>query len=118
MQSPHRALANRQAPPVARQVGVRSELGRLRASYRSRALVIAALGEAVSRWRRGAAARTAESADLRAVHDRRRSGRREGVRATAGLDAGAVLAGGLPCARPALSRRRSLSGCATGSRPA
>jgi hypothetical protein len=91
MQSPHTALADGRAPSVPRQVGVRSELGALPATCRSRGLVIDALGEAVSALCRAAALK-AENADLRTEHDRLRSGRRMGVRATGGVDTGATRA--------------------------
>lgn len=67
MHSPHTALAHGRAPSVRRRVGVRSELGWSRATYRFQALVIDLLGEAVSTWHRAAAALKAESANLRAL---------------------------------------------------
>jgi signal transduction histidine kinase len=94
MQSPDTAGANGRPASRSEQLGGRPELDRLRAICRSQALMIDALGEAMSALRRGAAALKAENAELRADPDRLRGSRRG--RAT-GRDMGAALAVRLPC---------------------
>ena len=89
MQSPNTARTNGRAPSAARHTDQRAELDGLRATCRAQALRIEALGEAVSRLRRGAAALKAENADLRA-EQQRRSDQRGRARATGRPDSAAV----------------------------
>jgi anti-sigma regulatory factor (Ser/Thr protein kinase) len=89
MQSPNTARTNGRAPSAPRHTDQRAELDGLRATCRSQALAIEALGEAVSTLRRGAAALKAENTDLRAEHQRR-SGHRGRARATGRPDGPAV----------------------------
>jgi anti-sigma regulatory factor (Ser/Thr protein kinase) len=98
MQFPDTAGTNGRPASRSRPVGAaRSELDRLRATCRSQALTIDALGQAVCALRRGAAALKAENADLRTERDRLRSGRR-GARAPAVVSTPArPLAVRLPC---------------------
>jgi hypothetical protein len=98
MQSPDTAGANGRPASPARRVGARSELEQLRATCRSQALTIDALGEAVSGLRREAAAPTADNAEPRAGRDRVGSGGRRGrARASGRLDASAAFAVRPPC---------------------
>ena len=106
MQSPNTARANGRAPSAPRHTNQRSELDRLRATCRSQALTIDALGEAVSTLRRGAAALKAENADLRA-EQQRRSGHRGRARASGRPD-GAAVAVRLACDVRAPAAARSV----------
>ena len=97
MQSPDTPGPNGRPAPLSRHVGAaRSEPDQLRATCRSQASTIDALGKAVSTLRRRAAALKAENAALRVERERLRSGRGH-PRASGRLDVGAALPVRLPC---------------------
>src|SRR4051812_22421242 len=88
MQFPDTDGANGRPTLRPRHAGARLGPDELRATCRTQALKIEALGQAVSALRRGAVALKAENAELRAACDRPGSGRPR---------TGAVFAVGLPC---------------------
>src|SRR4051812_42765999 len=75
MQSPDMAGANGRPASLPRRLGARSQLDELRATGRTQAHAIDALGPEVCALRRRAAALTAENAELRAARDRPGRGR-------------------------------------------
>ncbi len=85
---------------LPRRADPRVELDRVRATCRSQARTIDALGEAVSALRRGSAALEAENAELRAERERLSGGRRRGRAGASGrfdADRAPALIVRLPC---------------------
>jgi serine/threonine-protein kinase RsbW len=95
MQFPDTAGTTGRPAPPPRPVAARSELDRLRATCRSQALTIDALGAAVSALRAGAEGLKADNAELRAECARLGSARRGRGRARFHADATPVVR--LPC---------------------